>query len=67
MMRTGLESFIIPPILTETNPSLLSLVVSQPLPYALCTKKSQPAAIVTRQEQQEATTHCGSDFQNQIF
>ena len=29
---------------------------------ALCTKKSQPATVVTCQEQQEATTHCGSEF-----
>ena len=27
-------------------------------------KKSQPTAVVTRQEQQEATTHCGSEFEN---
>ena len=37
-------------------------VVSQPMH-----KKSQPAAIVTRREQQEAITYCGSDFENQIF
>ena len=52
-------------MLTEKNQSLLSWVVSQPPPYAH--KESQPAAIVTRQEQQVATTHCGSEFENQIF
>ena len=30
-------------------------------------KESQPAAVMTRWEQQEATTHCGSGFENQIF
>ena len=48
----------------ETNQSLLGWEVSQPLPYA---QKSQPAAVVTRREQQEATTHCGSEFEKQIF
>ena len=28
-------------------------------------KKSRPDAVVTRQVQQEATTHCGSEFENQ--
>ena len=51
-------------MLTEKNQSLLSWVVSQPQPYA---QKNQPAAVVTRREQQEATTHCGSEFENQIF
>ena len=41
------------------------LVVSQPAPYEQ--KKSQPAAVVTRWEQQEATTHCGNEFENKIF
>ena len=43
------------------NQSLLSWVVSP------MHKKSQPAAVVTRREQQEATTHCESEFENQIF
>ena len=29
--------------------------------------KSQPAAVMTRREQQEATFHCGSEFEKQIF
>ena len=52
-------------MLTEKNQSLLSWVVSQPPPYAQ--KKSQPAAVITRREQQKATTHCGSELKNQIF
>ena len=51
-------------MLTETNQSLLSWEVSQPPPYA---QNSQPTAVVTRQEQQGAITHCGSEFENQIF
>ena len=51
-------------MLTETNQSLLTWEVSQPPLYA---QKSQPSAVVTRREQQEATTHCGSEFENQIF
>ena len=54
-------------MLTEMNQSLLSWEVSQPPPY---TQKSQPAAaaaVVTRGEQQEATTHSGSEFENKIF
>ena len=31
------------------------------------TQKSQLDAVVTRREQQKATTHCGSEFENQIF
>ena len=46
-------------MLTETNQSLLIWEVSLPPPYA---QKSQPDAIMTRQEQQDATTHCGSEF-----
>ena len=34
---------------------------------ALCNKKSQPAAVVTRRVQQEATTHCGREFEYHIF
>ena len=52
-------------MLMETNQSLLSWEVSQPPPYAH--HKSQPVAVVTRREQQEATTHCGSEFENQII
>ena len=51
-------------ILTETNQSLLSWEVSQPPPNA---QNGQPAAVVTRREQQEATTHCGSKFENKVF
>ena len=51
-------------MLTEKNQSLHSWVVSQPPPYA---HKSQPAAVVTRRKQQEATTHCGIDFENQRY
>ena len=47
-------------MLTETNQSLLSWEVSQPPP---CEQKSQPTAVVTRREQQEAATHCGSEFE----
>ena len=36
---------------------------SQPPPYA---QKSQPAAFETHREQQKVTTHCGSEFENQI-
>ena len=49
-------------MLMEMNQSLLSWEVSQPPPYAH--KRSQP--VVTHREQQEATTHCGSEFENQI-
>ena len=48
----------------EKNQLLLSWTVSQPQPYA---QKSQPTAIVTCLEQQESTTHCGSNFEKQIF
>ena len=51
-------------MLMETNQSILSWEVSQSLPYA---QKSQPAAVVTRWEQQEDTTHCGSEFENQTL
>ena len=47
-------------MLLETNQSLISWVVSQSPPMHT---KSQPAAIVTRRELQEATTHCGSEFE----
>ena len=43
---------------------LLSWEVSQPPPYA---QKCQPAPVVSCQEQLEATTHHGSEFENQIF
>ena len=33
-------------------------------PYA---QKSQPGPVVSRWEQQEVTTHRGSEFENQIF
>ena len=42
-------------MLMERNQSLLSWEVSQPPPYA---QKSQPDAVMTRLEQQEATIHC---------
>ena len=51
-------------ILVEMNQSLLSWEVSQPPPY---TQKCQPAAVVTRREQQEAATYCGRELENQIF
>ena len=44
----------------ETNQSLLSWEVSRPSSYA---QKSQPAPVVSRREQQEATTHRGSEFE----
>ena len=47
-------------ILVEMNQS----EVSQPPPY---TQNCQPAPVVSRQEQQETTTHHGSEFENQIF
>ena len=47
------------------NQSLFSwVVVTQPLPYA---QKSRPDAVMTRQEQQEATTHCRSEFEIRYF
>ena len=52
-------------MLKEKNQSLLSWELSQPPPYAHT--KSEPAAVVTRQEQQEATTHCGSEFEYVIL
>ena len=48
-------------ILVEMNQSILSWEVSH---YP---QKCQPAPVVSRQEQQEATTHHGSEFENQIF
>ena len=30
-------------------------------------KNSRPAAVVTRREYQEATTHCGSEFEIRYF
>ena len=33
----------------------------------LCTKKVSPAAVVTHREQQEATTHCGREFEIRYF
>ena len=51
-------------ILVEMNQSILSWEVSQPPPYA---QNCQPAPVVSRQEQQETTTHHGSEFENQIF
>ena len=50
-------------ILVEMNQSLLSWEVSQPPPYA---QKRQPAPAVSCQEQQEATTHHGSEFENSL-
>ena len=52
-------------MLTEKNQSLLSLLrVSL---HPMNKQKSQPAAAVTRWEQQEATTHCESKFEYKIF
>ena len=50
-------------ILVEMNQSILSWEVNQPPPYA---QKCQPAPVVSRQEQQEATTHHGSEFENKM-
>ena len=50
-------------ILVEMNQSIVSWEVCQPPPYA---QNCQPAPVVSRQEQQETTTH-GSEFENQIF
>ena len=49
-------------MLTEVNTQLGSESAS-----AYAHKKSARTAVVTRREQQEATTHCGSEFENQIF
>ena len=46
------------------NQSILSWEVSQHPPYA---QKCQPIPVVSRQEQQEATTHLGSEFENQTL
>ena len=51
-------------MLTEKS---VSIQLGSESASTLCTKRSQPAAVVTRREQQEATTHCGSEFENQIF
>ena len=48
---------------TEKNQLILSWVVSLRPMHT----KSRPDAAVTRQEQQEATTHCRNEFENQIF
>ena len=81
MTRTGFRSFIFSPILynvlhmtsreqqkddAHRNESVTTQLASESA-SALCTQKSQPAAVVTHREQQEATTHCGSEFENQIL
>ena len=50
-------------MLMETNQSHYS-AVSQPHPYA---QKSLPAPVMSRWEQQEATTHPESEFKIRYF
>ena len=51
-------------MLMETNKSLLGWEVSQPPPYA---QKKSARCRRDSLEQQEATTHCGSEFENQTL
>ena len=51
-------------VTTQLGSESASALSTKPLPYP---QNCQPAPVVSRQEQQEATTHHGSEFENQIF